>query len=488
MDKLPVELIEKIVSFLPYKGLHRFASISKKWQDPVERRTWACIRIAGGRDYLDDITHLFLRAFNFSGRRRTYLHTLKFALLVKYTKDNVHDTIGQFQEFTASISRDIMLLFMHLRRFDYYDHIQGIRTGGRNGLTLELGWVIPVLADKLEPESYVGGFALLDGFKTAIRPARCVSRLVLHTVSHGLDEVPEGMSLEARAAIQLAALLPRMKRLEIVSKAELYSTSDPERLKAVLHTGDRAQLIPELYDAAYLTGSSCTEVSLSLEKHVEDAITNVDGQPVFLLPDGNYDSVSPGIRMWSHNLVSLDLSGVFGETLFWPGESERVETSTPPASLWPTLKKLHVKLLCLAPAGSWYFDASDESSHRNNPCNDTPQPVFKSWAKALKAMPVIEQATIRWSLKFDTPQPATERDWLVGFQAPDTSLDPKRHTWEGNVTADMRQSPRLIFQNDNGWRPYDSTMRKLRKMGSEKFPDKDMIELEVDKFGNVTKV
>lgn len=67
-------------------------------------------------------------------------------------------------------------------------------------------------------------------------------------------------------------------------------------------------------------------------------------------------------------------------------------------------------------------------------------------------------------------------------------LDPNRHPWEANVSDDLRNRPRLTFQNDDHWRPHAWIILQLGAVAKKKFPNHDMVVLQVDKEDRVTEI
>lgn len=134
-----------------------------------------------------------------------------------------------------------------------------------------------------------------------------------------------------------------------------------------------------------------------------------------------YEHLSAAIRAWSQNLASLETSGVFDRSLFWPSETKPAQ-SAPPGSgsgldpQWPSLETFTTELSPCSSDGTYYFirdsdarrieiyDAREISLPPLGQPNDAAlQLLFASWARALAQMPRLQKATLFWNLKIGFP-------------------------------------------------------------------------------------
>ncbi|KAI2471626.1 hypothetical protein F4781DRAFT_429104 [Annulohypoxylon bovei var. microspora] len=196
------------------------------------------------------------------------------------------------------------------------------------------------------------------------------------------------------------------------------------------------------------------------------------------------------MRDWSYNLVSLDIDGVFDGSLFWPHASEKRKM---PLHHWPRLRNFYVRLGVSTPTGGWYFGHTSKNLYRNVPLEDKLQPLFESWVKGLQYMPVLEQALVLFNITLEIRQVGfrdypSVKNWAIGFQAPGLNPYLTRAPWGKNLTADHLDHPRIVYQNVGSWQPYRSALWKLYAMGKFRFPDKKMIELDVDTAGRITDI
>ncbi|KAL7627081.1 hypothetical protein AAE478_003857 [Parahypoxylon ruwenzoriense] len=495
MDEFPVEIIDLIVSFLPRPrkhtygialpepepGLAPFATLSSKWQAAVERRTFADLRVEGRKKKLEDFARIVTPA------RRAYLRLLTLEVAVPFDEASVKPRGKHQQVFSEAFTSAVEELFRALADEGPDDgggdsSSSSSDRGGVRGMTLELGWVAST-RDRVsvrEPRYLRQRIELLNGGRQ-LPVVKCVSRLLF---CKGC-----GRQVALRTAIYLAKRLPCLQKIYVHAPEDRIGDTMTKDDIAI-HRDDRHNFAAALVEADLLSDLPCREVSLRLE----DQDSHVLGMnPRFVPPNFtnslSYDPLSASIHMWSHNLVSLKISGVFDGSLFWPGESELLAM---PASPWPCLRDLNVDLGLTTPTGAWYFDLKPGTNYRNVPCEDTMQPLFESWAKALGCMPVLEQATICFNVELDDSCPinlnrTSVETWMIGFQAPYTRPRPAKSTWADDVAAEDSHSPKLMFQNTGGWRPWKSTMDRLRTMEKSRFPDGKMVDFETDAFDNVTR-
>ncbi|KAI1378996.1 hypothetical protein F4677DRAFT_355152 [Hypoxylon crocopeplum] len=472
MNNLPQEIVEIIVSFLPDLGLAPFATLSIGWQRAVERRTFFRISIKSHGEDMEAFTRIFTLA------RRPYLRKLMFTVILPFNEagaDARDEQLAHCEAYTSHVRR----LFQVLADGDSAD--ENIRSSGSVALCMSCVTSAREWMSGRNRQGLDRRVGLIDG-GPQLPMVKCVSRLIFRVEG-------AGRRVALRAAVDLVKWLPRLKRIEIVaSVVEL----DLAFLNAAMwHRDDRHDLAAALAESGFLSDSHCGEVSLSLEG--PGPYTPCMTVP-WIFPNYmnslSYDPLGAAVRTLSHNLVSLDISGMFDGSLFWPG---RHELPAMPACPWPRLRHFHAALGLPTLTKAWYFTNRPGCDYRDMPCDDAMQPLFASWAMALESMPVVEQATIHFQVEVDIAQPGFEsvmdvKKWQVGFHAPNTRPHPLHHRWVGNIAAADLENPRLVFQNVGGWRPWQSTMERLRAYAKDRFPHRETVELEVDRFDNVTKV
>ncbi|KAI1410169.1 hypothetical protein F5Y13DRAFT_77832 [Hypoxylon sp. FL1857] len=476
MDNLPEEIIGIIVSLLPEGPLTRLAplaTLSARWQRAIERRTFSRIFIESKDEDMESFARIVTPV------RRAYLRFLNF-IVVPLNESDVKPRNTQEQHFNEAFTGAVHRLFQLLADGKSSDVDEETIT---RGLTLEIGEII----DHGDKRRRLRHRVELLHRGRQLPKVNCVSHLVVYRSS-----VDQGRWAALRTAVDLAQQLPYLRRIDIIAnEMELTGTggqADPKRLN------DREALAAAVVESNFLSDlQHCRKVCLCLEE--QDPVL-LRMHPRFVFPNCvnslSYEVLGSAMRGWSHNLVSLDISGVFDGSLFWPSEHESSST-TMPASPWPRLKRFHAKLGITTPAGLWYFIPRSEKGPRDTPCEDTMQPLFESWAKALESTPVIEHASLLFRVELETPDFGSEtsvENWVVGFHASGTSYDPTQSCWEftglGHYGADYSQHPRLIFKNTNSWRPQKLVMDKLHALG-DRFPGREMVDLEVDILNSATE-
>ncbi|OTB20086.1 hypothetical protein K445DRAFT_156323 [Daldinia sp. EC12] len=458
MERLPDETIVKIASFLPRNNLARYATLSRTWQRAIEWHTFSRLQVFNSGDDLA----VFSRIVWANGMRRRFLKHLEFG--INYGNgDETLTPSQQWQHFSEAIARDLGRLFRILAESDD-------KRGMTLNLQIEVGSNNPIDHQLIYPEPCFG----LIGNGEHLAAVKCVSSLMLTWVT-----LPR---LTLRTVVELAKRLPCLRSINLTT----------DQYHSFLE--DRYGLANALVDAGSLLSTECLEVSLSLEQtdpHRFDSESSSFNAWIVLntmVPDTTtsrlYDPLGAAIRMWSHNLVYLNISGIFDSSLFWPSKNEQSETTVTP---WPRLKEFYVNLALPTPARHWYFvEQPGRPGRRNVPCEDTMGPLFEAWAKALECMPALKQASIGFQVvrqsRFGYPH---SYPWSVILQAPDATPSSSLGPWTKNLKPYLHNS-KLIFQATLGWRPERPTMRKLQATLNSRFPDRKMVELEVDFEGRVS--
>ncbi|KAF3061973.1 hypothetical protein GL218_04214 [Daldinia childiae] len=455
MERLPEEIIIIIASLLPPIGLAPFATLSRPWQRAIERRTFFRLYI----ESTDEDLGVFSRIVWPNDMRRRFLQDLIFTAIIDSDEKTVKPS-QQLQRFSESLTWHWRQLFCILAEDD-----------DKTGMTLQLGYIESIRDDRGNKRpKYLRSRLVLIGNGENFPIVKCVSNL-----EFCIDTSAGRVAL--RTAVNLIKRLPCLRRINIMAEDEEECINN--RKMEEVHLEDRHSLANALVNANFLPNTGCREVSLSLEQH--DPIM-FELQPSWVAPNItnslSYDPLGAAMRMWSHNLVSLKISGVFDSSLFWPSENEQPGIAV---SSWPHLREFHATLGMTTPTGDWYFQSEpDLPNRRNIPCEDTMQPLFAAWAKALGCMPVLEQAAIHFRVNRTAEKFAMHDDpWSVIFQAPDTNTNPILHNWITSLEPYLQNS-RFIFQNTRGWRPEEPTMRKLRQLFHDKYLGRAMTELELD--------
>ncbi|OTA66756.1 hypothetical protein K449DRAFT_239300 [Hypoxylon sp. EC38] len=470
MDNLPEEIINIIASFLSGRPLAPLAILSRRWQRVVERYTFSRLHI----DSRDEDMESFARIV--TPIRRAYIRYLKFAVVLPFSGSKNTEMQHYNEAFTGAMYRLFQLLARE-KPGDVNEETDAC------DMTLEIGEV----KDYGEKRRFRHRFELLHDGRQLPEVNR-VSRLVFHRGPMDHMKV-----ITLRTAVDLAQRLPYLRSIDIIA-GDLELTG-PAGQDNPWHLKDREALAAAVVESNFPSHLQyCRDVHLSLEWQDPFMLSM---NPRFVFPNCvnplSYEVLGSAMRTWSHNLTSLDISGVFDGSLFWPSEHE---LSLMPASPWPRLRYFHAWLGMTTPTGAWYFVPKLESSPRNTPCEDTMHPLLESWAKALESMPVLEHASIRFRVELETlgTSFASEtgvEDWAIGFHAPGTNRSLKRNSRKliglGEIPggADYSQKPRLVFRNVGGWRPRKLVLDKLHALGEDRFPSGKMVDLEVDMFNNV---
>ncbi|CAG8979374.1 hypothetical protein HYALB_00002500 [Hymenoscyphus albidus] len=181
------------------------------------------------------------------------------------------------------------------------------------------------------------------------------------------------------------------------------------------------------------------------------------------VPAGSpYDQLCSSLRLFSHNLTSLILSGHFDPSLFWPS---RDETSASPPT-WPNLVQLKVMFNQVSPSGDWYFtghqpdpdDADDEyCQFREHGDEATLNPFLTAFSKAIQNMPVLEHFMLECELGHELGY------WEVAYYAPGQKAE-----W-GDEGPEDHLVRRLYYTVGEVCKPNGVIADRLRSVGREKY-------------------
>ncbi|KAK3367512.1 hypothetical protein B0H63DRAFT_489341 [Podospora didyma] len=201
-----------------------------------------------------------------------------------------------------------------------------------------------------------------------------------------------------------------------------------------------------------------------------------------------HDPLSGAVRVLSQHLVKLDLHVCGDSTLFWPANNTDLKPS------WPRLKRLKVQFDPATPRGGWYFEGpmgegrddtrgfpitdehyppqqnnaedrrwdelsiSPDTDHqpcpemfRINPINDAVEPLLTSFARALRQMPVLEEAELFTILIWHSNQEFLEDG---GDLDDDSAEDEVEYSQRWGVKYTTVPQPRFVWKvGEEDWRP-----------------------------------
>lgn len=472
MDKLPLEIIIIIASFIQDSNLARLSTLSRKWQAAIECRTFARLRISSHGNDINDFA-LIVTPFRLS----SYLRVLKFEVDVLFDESTIEPRSMSQARFSEAFTEALRSLFEVLTEGENADGGvagNGDGTSGSSGLTLKLGQIDSLRYVRTGRMPYLRErIGVIDGGRP-LPMVKCISGFVFE-----VRAIPRKLAL--RASIDIASRLPNMKRFELRAN---YGALIQNPL---LHKEDRQALAVALADMQFFKDHQGGEVVFAVDDmHLLKRESYPD-----CTNESSYDPLGAAFRKWSHNLSSLEIYGVFDESLFGPTEAERRAAPIPipmPSVLWTRLTKFVATLKPCMPSGGWYFTYGNQTDDtyrgkRNVPCEMTLQPLFASWANAIVGMPTLQQATLRFLIEDPYMEyerrPGTRTDWLVEYQAPSMTLRPTWQKLGESLTSEEHNSCRLVFAGVSGWRPWISTMKKLHEVAKDKYLGREMVELEI---------
>ncbi|KAK8063094.1 hypothetical protein PG997_015191 [Apiospora hydei] len=487
MRDLPLEIIDRIVHFLPggqderRKGtpedgrprLAPYAAISPQFLEAVQRRVWRSLYVS--TCLLDDC------AQHLQGRRPGWLRSLTF----RFDLPDVETAkLGWYEQpaETVAASEEFGL---HMRRL--FDILSRLEPKGTHDVHLHLADVAHLEAP--DDMSYRG--------RTRITLPRADELPLLHCVSR-LSFAAWRRQPAPNVQLEIAARMPDLTALHLV--LHQFGLKDSALLRQ-----DRRSLAEALTTYSEQT-RDVAHAGFSMILDSRSFLRHMDPRA--------YDLLGASLRGWSQRLTSLRVQGVFNASLFWPQASEsNDDKSTVKEPEWPGMQSFEVRLERYAPDLQWYFvppadpaqdpkfqllllsrdepieipgppysDDSDEEevfAICNIPHEDTMQPLFASWAKALSRMPSLRTARIVFRVEMLNIQArkVSLQDWAVVYEAP--GHQNKDAAWYDKLSPQERACRRLIFHNTRGWRPTQDTLDLLKAVGSSSWPGTEMAVLAV---------
>ncbi|KAI4644396.1 hypothetical protein J4E93_006297 [Alternaria ventricosa] len=498
MDKLPQELINRIVCFAERypdqeqrasaigqsfepdgspSQFPRLAILNRTWKEAVETITFHRLGIKS--DELESLQSIV------TGNRRNYLSWISFeAVLPTYPeeayehKESRLDQHANNEAFTKAVSD----LFTVLRSWE--------DNGVKNGVRLTIvGATSPTDAREVDE------FEIEHGLSRDIQSARWAEsylRLVepdnlptLSNLQHLTIERTGVRSLAPSVALDLAVTMPELRTVdwefsdyEAGSDAgsdqdSLDSDYDPEwepatspKARGEARTEFANKLSPTHFRSLHSANIVFVHCTPSDQRYTVPSI----------VPEGyTYDPFSSSIRAFSQCLTTLTLSAHVDPTLFWPSD----ENAIPPH--WPHLKSFHIEFDMVAPSGEWYFtgptpaddphddpvrgivgsvDTRDFSwqDFRQHPDPETFDPFLGALAKAVAHMPVLESFMLTSEMTGQTKR------LHISYHAPGQKAE-----W-GDEGPEDEQYRRIYYACEMGvWVPESKTSEGLKRAGLQKF-------------------
>ncbi|KAK7910587.1 hypothetical protein PG985_013068 [Apiospora marii] len=368
MQRLPLEVVNRIVSFLPggrdsqnLPALRRppaitpYATISAHFLDAVERRTWRRLHITN-----DDLEHCaqYLR-----GCRLAHLQELYFAVFlppIDKLPPERHERPTERKAMSQAFG-------LQVRRFFGLLHSEPWREGAKN---VQLYFHDVVHRTRRQMRTYpLPGESLFEFLSQAAEAEDPVEpgglnwyrQIYLRLALPGADELPMLHSVrylsfglwerrpDPGVQVAIAARMPDLVAL-------ILALDGTDLIFPGVLRNDRQNLARAL--ARYSDQTLRIEhAGLQFGIEDEDLDQFTVAMPNYVYPL-THDVLSATLRAWSQRLTSFTARGVFDESLFWPSADEE----DPNLPEWPNLQCLDVQFEICTPAGGWYFLRKGETS------------------------------------------------------------------------------------------------------------------------------
>ncbi|KAI0187036.1 hypothetical protein EV127DRAFT_472140 [Xylaria flabelliformis] len=336
MNNLPQEIVDHVVSFIPLRYVAPFATVSRKFQWAVERRTFSNIYIKTTEENIDEFERIW------SPRRRSHLRFLVITLIVsRFCPQDLPKSYGYSQvdmEATlAPLRRLWNLLSSAWREMDL------------NGGNVEFAlWNIP------NPE-HESKFLQHYPFPPLDLTTGAESFPALPFVRK-FDIVGGSYYLHPRTPVVLVSSMPNLEsvswKIEEAPRGwGRYYSIDKHWRDELIHTIKTSYLPDSVKDFYY-------ELPRPFDLRITQAL------PKFI-ENGTPDPLSRAMRELTRHCEDITLKGSFGPSLFDPPISAPEEEEQP---CWQNTTRLRVRMAISCPDGSWLF--KPQGRFRNDNLHD----------------------------------------------------------------------------------------------------------------------
>ncbi|KAI0602471.1 hypothetical protein F4775DRAFT_602491 [Biscogniauxia sp. FL1348] len=513
MDKLPQEIVDHIVSYLPQvprtkiletrserRQRHifaRYAAVSRKFQLAIEPRTFRTFIVISDNEQLRQCFAIL------NPRRLSYVREIRYFVLLPQGKQVIYTAYERPDEQAVN-NQEFTLAMKHLFRIL---QPQGEAAKAGKGINLCIRDIVSP-SDEFLQKALPYRRHQRSRIRLLMKPEDLP---LLPNVSH-LLLMPARHLLHPRVAIDIASRLPNLEAMQLTFDAR-------EFLYHGLVLQDRQSLADAIGEHLEAL-KRIKQVALLME---------ADGGPInqaiaipSCLCDLGYDPLGSAMRRWALGIEYTTIQGSYDGTLFWPHSSEPEYDGYSAIIKQSKMKRMLVTLERYTPSGWWYFmptfsqefgdrdadkarnalpprfiPAADPTimevegftgndidlmteeclCQRTVPLDETMEPLVESWARALQWMPELEQALLSFGEQNNGEVGRTSdmwRQWSIIYRAPGMAYDELGSTPEG------KRSRRLEFHNVGDWKPRSSTMEMLREAGKRAHEDSPLIVMRDD--------
>ncbi|KAM0424899.1 hypothetical protein ACHAPT_009955 [Fusarium lateritium] len=358
MDKLPYALISLIISCLleddtgdrkPWSKpppIAQYASISRSWQDAVERHTFSEVKVRS-----DEFSR-FESAFRHTNRRHA-LSTINYEIVLpRYSQARCwkFERPHEHAENLIVFSRAVHAILSTLHAWQVEDEaVNGAAGSGCRPIHLDMRAESRLDSSSLQRQG-IGLYRMGGHFLDFIEPCS-----VLPKVKRVSEMSIRGVirPLHPSAAFSIVSALPNLECICI-------DLLEPGKARGDIQRQHRSVLTHHLSSMNSTSFSSLTRLYLnwdSCEPWDHSFAPNDLRDP----SQGSKDALSMALHTISQSLpiTELYLYGPFmiSSELFWPNDSDSPDS--PPH--WPTLQCLTVYASIIAPDGTYYYTGTPQT-------------------------------------------------------------------------------------------------------------------------------
>jgi hypothetical protein len=354
MDKIPLELIDRISSYLEYNDLKSTILLSRFFRFSAERYSRAFYQFS----LHEGNTNKFVNTF--SGHRFSYLRELEFWIRlprIEYRRSEWRENAEELKENDRTLTKQITFSFDIIKKVE--------QRAGADGITGRILLKLYAPMRRVANEYSTLGYHQQSSWRVhLLEPENLPTLASIHAleVRNGVQAPYENrdedytlatVKLDYRVMVDLAVKLRNLEYLgcriggdewqpKWETKAERYLSRDwagPRR--------DTRRDFAKALQSAHLP-SSLRRICLDFlhPLHGATGIDHLNAQPNLVMPAPN-DPFSISLHHLSHQLRRIYSRVVADKSLFWP--------ETGGITSWPNLESLVVMFHRVSPSGEWYF-------------------------------------------------------------------------------------------------------------------------------------
>jgi hypothetical protein len=369
MERLPRELLDHILSFVPLDDIWNCFYVSRKFRKAAEVNAYSSVTLT--EKNAEAVLNRYCSGHWRNLREIAFQTSLPspeypYSRLFDETPPNIYrEDAVTLRAYDEEFTRQIGFFFDTIHTLENYHAASPVKG------SIELIVYLPKMAINLDEFPLQRAFSswrihlLNPSFLPTLQSIRSLvlARPQQHSIAARRGSNSAYMTirrLDYRVLLDISARLPRLSTLQCrlgADELSANSTSSAFGWNTTLRyalgdwLGPRRDARSDFADAVETANAEgLRHVNLDFLFPIKD-ISTVDQRIPMpnLIGQRCCDPLSSSLRVLSYGLRSMRLRGIFDSSLFWPAGGDTL--------CWPNLEHLHVMFYMASPSGSWYFDS-----------------------------------------------------------------------------------------------------------------------------------